>query len=71
MAEDNKNDIPEMNLREQLFSNKPILPNQDELQKNMEKTKKELNKLKLFATKKYPFIEAIGLLPPQSIKDFY
>jgi predicted nucleotidyltransferase len=70
MSDDNKNDIPEMNLENNYSQNKPVLPNQDELQKNMEKTRKELNKLKLFATKKYPFIEAIGLLPPQALKIF-
>ena len=70
MADDNKNDIPEMNLDNNYSQNKPVVPNQSEMQKNMEKTRKELNKLKVFAIKKYPFIESIGLLPPQSLKIF-
>src|SRR5271157_2137641 len=67
---DDNNDIPEMNLNNNYSSKKPILPNQNELQKDMDKTKKELNKLKLFMVKKYPFIQAIGILPPQSVKTF-
>ncbi|MFZ1971086.1 MAG: nucleotidyltransferase domain-containing protein [Candidatus Nanoarchaeia archaeon] len=69
MAEESGKDIPEMNLSNNYSSNKPM-PNPTEVQKNMDKTKKELNKLKLFITKKYPFTEAIGILPPQSIKMF-
>ena len=69
MAEESSKDIPEMNLGNNYSSNKPM-PNPTEVQKNMDKTKKELNKLKLFITKKYPFTEAIGILPPQSIKMF-
>ena len=49
---------------------KPLLPDSSELQKSMDKTKKELNKLKLFVTKKYSFINAIGLIPPQANKIF-
>lgn len=69
-SKENDNNIPEMNLNNNYSPNKPILPSQNELQKGMEKTRKELNKLKLFITKKYPFVQAIGLLPPQSIKLF-
>ncbi len=65
----NENDIPEMNLDNNYSPNKQILPN-PELQKGMEKTRKELNKLKSFIVKKYPFVQAIGLLPPQSLKLF-
>ena len=43
---------------------------QTEAQKEMEKTKKELEKLKGFILKKYPFVQAIGILPPQSIRFF-
>ncbi len=65
-----KTDIPEMNLDNKYSAEKPVIPSQSELQKSMEKTKKELNKLKIFAMKKYPFIESIGLLPPQAVKIF-
>ncbi len=80
MAEDNsknsekserrEQDIPEMNLANNYSPRKPILPDQNEIQKSMDKTKKELNKLKLFITKKYPFVKAIGLIPPQANKIF-
>jgi len=69
-SKENENNIPEMNLGNNYSPNKPIVPSQNELQKGMEKTKKELNKLKLFILKKYPFTQAIGLLPPQSVKLF-
>ena len=69
MAEDNN--IPEMNI-DRKYSKTPEIPNVNstELKKEMEKTKKELDKLKNFIVKKYPFTEAIGLLPPQLIKRF-
>ena len=69
-SKDERNDIPEMNLDNNYSPNKSILPNHNELQKGMEKTRKELNKLKSIITKKYPFVQSIGLLPPQSIKLF-
>ncbi|MDE1848903.1 MAG: nucleotidyltransferase domain-containing protein [Nanoarchaeota archaeon] len=69
MAEEGNKDIPEMNLNNN-YSNRPNIPNPNEAQKELDKTKKELNKLKTFIIKKYPFTEAIGLLPPQSLKFF-
>ncbi len=49
----------------------PALPEgTDKIQKEMEKTKKELEKLKTSIIKKYPFTQAISILPPQSIKFF-
>jgi predicted nucleotidyltransferase/uncharacterized protein (UPF0332 family) len=44
--------------------------NTDKVQKEMEKTKKELEKLKASIIKKYPFMQSISILPPQSIKFF-
>ncbi|HTZ41869.1 MAG TPA: hypothetical protein VMC07_01525 [Candidatus Omnitrophota bacterium] len=72
MAEDKKekNDIPEMNLTNNYSPNRQIMPDQTEMQKSMDKMKKEMNKLKSFILKKFPFVRAIGLLPPQSIKLF-
>ncbi len=65
------NDIPEMNLDNKYASKPPVMAeNTEKIQKDMEKTKKELEKLKGFIVKKYPFTQAIGILPPQSIKLF-
>ncbi len=63
--------IPEMDLDRHYTEKKPVVPEQTtQAQKEMEKTKKELEKLKGFIIKKYPFVQAISLLPPQSVKDF-
>jgi predicted nucleotidyltransferase/uncharacterized protein (UPF0332 family) len=65
------NEIPEMNLDNKYTTKKPVVPEtSSEAQKNMEKIKKELERLKSFILKKYPFTQAIGILPPQSLKDF-
>ncbi len=67
----NNNDIPEMNLDNKYSDKKQILPADNEkVQKEMEKTKKELEKFKSYTVKKYPFVQAIGILPPQAIKLF-
>jgi predicted nucleotidyltransferase/uncharacterized protein (UPF0332 family) len=64
-------EIPEMELPNQYSSRKPVIPESSEkMQKELEKTKKELEKFKIFVIKKYPFTQAIGILPPQSIKEF-
>jgi predicted nucleotidyltransferase len=68
--ESNNTDIPEMNLEKYSPNKNPIPENTTEAQKEMEKTKKELEKLKGFILKKYPFTQAIGILPPQAIKIF-
>ncbi|MFH1311527.1 MAG: nucleotidyltransferase domain-containing protein [Nanoarchaeota archaeon] len=72
-----KNDVPEeqsipgMNLDTKYQAKKSVIPeNSEKIQKELEKTKKELEKLKIFIVKKYPFIQAIGILPPQSVKIF-
>jgi len=77
MAKDNNssnnqnNDIPEMNLNNKYSSKLPEIPeNASKMQKEMEKTRKEIDKLKNFIVKKYSFTQAIGILPPQSIKLF-
>ena len=75
MKKDNKPeesfDIPGMELDNQYSPKKPLLPeNAEKTKKELEKTKKELEKLKVFIIKKYPVTQAIGILPPQSIKNF-
>lgn len=69
MADDTN--IPEMNLDKNYSSKNKIVPeNTEKDAKNMDKTKKELEKLKGFIIKKYPFVQSISILPPQSIKEF-
>lgn len=64
-------DIPEMNLDNKYSDKKPVpAADMEKAQKEMEKTKKELEKFKAYVVKKYPFVQAIGILPPQSIKLF-
>ncbi len=64
-------DIPEMSLNKKYSTKLPNIPETpDKIQKEMEKIKKELEKLKNFIVKKYSFIQAIGILPPMSIKLF-
>ncbi|MCK4647764.1 nucleotidyltransferase domain-containing protein [Candidatus Pacearchaeota archaeon] len=72
MDSDNKNqEIPEMSLGKKYSSKLPEIPEtSDKTKKDMEKVKKELEKLKNFIVKKYSFIQAIGILPPMSIKLF-
>ena len=63
--------IPGMELDTKYQEKKSVMPESSEkIQKELEKTKKELEKLKVFIVKKYPFTQAIGILPPQSIKIF-
>ncbi|MEK6833615.1 MAG: nucleotidyltransferase domain-containing protein [Nanoarchaeota archaeon] len=66
---ENETNIPEMNLEKNYTSKKPVVevPEKD---KSTDKVKKELEKLKSFIVKKYPFTQAISILPPQSIKNF-
>ena len=74
MKSDNKpedQNIPGMEIDNKYSNKKPIFPeNTEKIQKELEKTKKELEKLKVFIVKKYPFTQAIGILPPQTIPLF-
>jgi len=75
MAQSNTDtNIPEMNLDKNYTSKKPGVPEvgapTSEKDKNGDKIKKELDKLKGYIVKKYPFVQSISILPPQSIKDF-
>ena len=63
--------IPGMDLGNS-YSKNPVPKKEDpeEAKKKFEKTKKELEKVKDFILKKYKFVQAIGILPPQSIPKF-
>ena len=63
-------EIPGMELDNKYSDKKPIIENTNEMQKALEKTKKDLEKLKTTLLKKYPFTQAIGILSPQAIKFF-
>lgn len=65
-----KNNIPEMNLNNNSTNQVAEQIDAAQKQKDMEKTKKELEKLKNFICKKYKYTKAIGILPQQSIKFF-
>lgn len=61
--------IPGMTPDKKYSEEKPIIPeNSDKVQKEMVKTKKELEKLKNFIIKKFPFTQVISILPPQAMK---
>lgn len=67
MADENQS--IEANLDKNYTSKKSVVPEtSDKEHKNMERTKKELEKLKSFITKKYNFVQAISILPPQALK---
>jgi len=64
-------EIPGMNLDTKYTSKKSVIPEGTEkLQKEIDKTRKELDKLKGAILKKYPFVQAMGILPPQAVKVF-
>jgi len=64
-------EIPGMDLNNQYTGKKPLLPEgTEQLQKEMERTKKEFDKIKAAIVKKYSFIQAIGIIAPQAIKLF-
>jgi len=63
--------IPGMDLDTKYSTKKPIIPETtNKVQKDMEKTKQELEKLKIFILKKYKFVQTISILPPQAIPFF-
>lgn len=65
------NDIPEMNLDNKYSPKKIAVPDSAEkVQKDMDKSKKDVEKLKNFILKKFSFVQAISVLPPQSINFF-
>jgi predicted nucleotidyltransferase len=69
--EKNNSNIPEMEFNNQYKNENPILNgNSNKINEEINSKKKELDKFKNFALKKYPFIQSIGLLPSVSIKEF-
>ncbi len=77
MEKDNKPEIseehhiPGMELGANYSAEKLVIPeNSLEVQKEMDKKRKELEKVKATIVKKYPFTQAIGIIPPQAIKLF-
>jgi len=66
-----KNESIEDNFNKYTSDKKMISPQDSkEIERNIKETKKELEKLKSFILKKYSFTEAIGILPPKSLKMF-
>ena len=64
-------EIPGMDLNIQYSGKNPILPEgTEQLQKEMEKTKKEFDKIKASIIKKCPFTQGIGIIAPQAVKLF-
>ncbi len=64
-------EIPGMDLNIQYTGKKPILPEgTEQLQKEMERTKKEFDRIKAAIIRKYPFTQAIGIIAPQAVKLF-
>lgn len=63
---------PEMDFLDQKYDDKKpaISENVSEAQKEMMKTKKDIDKIKNYIIKKYDFTQAIGILPPQALKLF-
>ena len=71
MSSNNQTSIPGMTVDDKYSNKKPIIPKGPEnVSKDTDKTKKELEKFKGVLVKKYPYIRSISLLPPQSIPAF-
>jgi len=61
-----------MSMQEEYRPKGQGMPNEipEEAKKEMEKTRAKLEKFKKSVIKKYPFIEAIGIIPPQAAEKF-
>jgi len=69
MNNTNPDSIPGMETNDN-YKKPDVSENPEKQKKEFEKTKKELEKLKTFILKKYKFVQAISILPPQAIKFF-
>ena len=69
MNNTNSDSIPGMETNDN-YKKPDIKEDPEQTKKQFEKTKKELEKLKSFILKKYKFVQAISVLPPQAIKFF-
>lgn len=68
---DDEQSIPEMEIDTKYSNKKDLIPETPEsMKKDMDKTKKELDKVKSFILKKYPSTQVISILPPASLKHF-
>jgi len=64
-------EIPEMNLDTKYSTKKNLISeNPETIKKDVQKTQKDLDKLKSFISKKFPYVVSLSVLPPQSIKFF-
>jgi len=73
MSKDNSSnqEIPGMNINNNYSPKKPPMASESgEMKKEVDKKKKDLEKLKNSILKKYKFIQAISLIPPQALKEF-
>jgi len=68
--EQQNQEIPGMNLDNKYKAKMPSVEASQEIQKEMDKTRKELEKLKSFIIKKYPFTQALSILPAPAMKFF-
>lgn len=65
------NKIPEMEAERKYSDKVPeMVKDSDKLKKEFDKTKAKLDKIKNHLVKKYPYVIAAGILPPQAIKIF-
>ncbi len=69
-ASSEDSEIPGMNLERNYSDKKDFLQDNVEVKKEIEKTGKELEKLKDWVVKNYKFTISLGVLPPQSLKLF-
>ena len=70
MAQENNQEIPGMEIEKKYSSKSIVPPSKTEVEAQMEKTKKKLEKLSNLIIKKYPYVQAISVLPVQSVKMF-
>ncbi len=70
MEKSDSQEIPGMKIDNKYKKNSIMPEDPEKVQKEMQKTKKELEKIKSFILKKYPYTQAISILPPQSIPLF-
>ncbi|MFW6283427.1 MAG: hypothetical protein ACOC1P_05240, partial [Minisyncoccales bacterium] len=64
-------EIPGMNINNNYSSKKtPMSPESGEMKKEFDKKRKGLDKIKNSIIKKYKFVQAVSIIPPQAVKDF-
>jgi uncharacterized protein (UPF0332 family)/predicted nucleotidyltransferase len=68
-SQKDEQDIPEMELDNNYSERKQIFKRDTKTKKEIEDKKKELDKLKSFITKKYPFTMSLSILSPNTLKE--